>query len=168
MQIIKGSLMNLDIDLERRKALKAGGSFGLLAILGVFGLLKSGLALAEWNKTAFSSKTMDEALSALGATAPENNATAIQLTVPEIAENGAIVPVTVSSTLPNVEQISIFVDKNPNVLAANFTIPAGTEGLVTTRVKMGQTSNVVALVKADGKFYRTAKEVKVTAGGCGG
>ena len=88
--------------------------------------------------------------------------------MPEIAENGAIVPVTVASTLPNVEQISIFVDKNPNVMAANFIFPAGTESMVTTRVKMAQTSSVVALVKADGKFYRTAKEVKVTAGGCGG
>jgi sulfur-oxidizing protein SoxY len=111
---------------------------------------------------------MDEALNALGVIVPENNAASIQLTVPEIAENGSVVPVTVSSTLPNVEQISILVDKNPNVLAANFTIPAGTEGLVTTRVKMGKTANVVALVKADGKFYRVAKEVKVTAGGCGG
>ena len=130
--------------------------------------MKSGEALAEWNKTAFTSKAMDDALSAMGATNPENNAVFIQLTVPEIAENGAVVPVTVVSTLPNVEQISIFVDKNPNVMAANFIFPQGTESMVTTRVKMGQTANVVALVKADGKFYRTAKEVKVTAGGCGG
>jgi sulfur-oxidizing protein SoxY len=156
------------VNMERRNALKASGGIGLLAVFGAFGLLQAGNAQAEWNKAAFSSKAMDEALTTMGITNAENNATAIQLTVPEIAENGAIVPVTVSSTLPNVEQISIFVDKNPNVLAANFTIPAGTEGLVTTRVKMGQTSNVVALVKADGKFYRTAKEVKVTAGGCGG
>jgi sulfur-oxidizing protein SoxY len=160
--------MNLDINLQRRKVLKAGSGVGLLALFGAIGLLKPVLALADWNKPAFSSKTMDEALAAMGAANPENSATAIQLTVPEIAENGAIVPVTVSSTLPNVEQISIFVDKNPNVMAANFVFPAGTEGMVTTRVKMGQTSNVVALVKADGKFYRTAKEVKVTAGGCGG
>jgi len=156
------------INMERRNALKAGGGLGLLALFGTFGLLKSGLAMAEWNKAAFSSKAMDEAFSAMGATQTEINATAIQLTVPEIAENGAIVPVTVVSTLPNVEQISIFADKNPNVLAASFTFPAGTESMVTTRIKMAQTSNVVVLVKADGKFYRTAKEVKVTAGGCGG
>ena len=74
------------------------------------------------------------------------------MTVPEIAENGAVVPVTVASTLANVEQISVFVDKNPNVMAANFVFPAGTEGLVTTRVKMGQTASVVAVVKADGKY----------------
>ena len=156
------------INMERRNALKAGGGFGLFALFGAFGLLKSGVAFAAWNKPAFSAKTMDDALGAMGAATTEINATLIQLTVPEIAENGAIVPVTVSSTLPKVEQISIFVDKNPNVMAANFVFPEGTESMVTTRVKMGQTANVVALVKADGKFYRTAKEVKVTAGGCGG
>jgi sulfur-oxidizing protein SoxY len=165
---MKGKPMKLEIDLKRREAIKAGGGFGLLAIFGAFGLLTSGSAQAEWNKAAFSSKAMDEAFAAMGASVTEVNATAIQLSVPEIAENGAIVPVTVATTLANVQQIAIFVDKNPNVMAASFVIPAGTEGMVTTRVKMGQTANVVALVKADGKFYRTAKEVKVTAGGCGG
>lgn len=159
--------MNGDMDLERRKALKTGGGIGLMALFGALGLLQPGKAFAEWNKTAFSSKSMEEALSALGVATPENSE-AIKLTVPEIAENGAVVPVTVVSNLPKVEQISILVDKNPNVLAANFTFPQGTEGMVTTRVKMGQTANVVALVKADGKFYRVAREVKVTAGGCGG
>jgi sulfur-oxidizing protein SoxY len=160
--------MKTGIDLNRRKALKAGGSMGLLALFGGLGLLQSGTALAEWNKTAFSAKSMDDALNALGVIIPENSATAIQLTVPEIAENGSVVPVTVASSLPDIEQISILVDKNPNVLAANFVIPQGTEGLITTRVKMGQTANVIALVKAGGKYYRVAKEVKVTAGGCGG
>jgi sulfur-oxidizing protein SoxY len=160
--------MSNEIDLGRRKVLRASGGFGLLALFGGVGLLRTSDALAEWNKTAFSSKAMDEALATLGATSPENSAALIQLTVPEIAENGAVVPVTVTCSLPNVEQISIMVDKNPNVLAAMFTIPQGTEALVTTRVKMGQTANVVALVKAGGKFYRTSKEVKVTAGGCGG
>lgn len=159
--------MKKEIDLQRRKALKAGGGLGLLAVLGSIGLLQSGNAMAEWSKTAFTSKSMDEALSAMGVSAPQDGA-AIKLTVPEIAENGAVVPVTVETTLPNVEQISILVDKNPNVLAARFNLPAGTEGVVMTRVKMGRTANVIAVVKADGKFYRTSREVKVTAGGCGG
>ncbi|MBI3480250.1 MAG: thiosulfate oxidation carrier protein SoxY, partial [Nitrosomonadales bacterium] len=77
-------------------------------------------------------------------------------------------PVTVATTLAKTEQIHILVEKNPNVLAANFVFPDGTESFVTTRVKMKETSLVIALVKADGKFYRVAKEVKVTAGGCGG
>ena len=160
--------MNMEINTERRKALKAGGGIGLFAIFSALGLLPPGIALAEWNKNAFSAKNIDEALTAMGVSHTESNEVFIQLTVPEIAENGAIVPVKVVSTFPNVEQISILVEKNPNVLAGNFIFPQGTESMLTTRVKMGQTSNVIALVKADGKFYRTAKEVKVTAGGCGG
>jgi len=160
--------MDTEINLLRRQVLKAGGSIGLLALFGAVGLLHSKVARAEWNKTAFAAKTMDEALGAMGVINAENNLIFIQLTVPEIAENGAVVPVKVVSKFQNVEQISILVDKNPNMLAANFIFPAGTESMVTTRVKMGQTGNIIALVKADGKFYRTAKEVKVTAGGCGG
>ena len=159
---------DLVINMERRTLLKTGGGIGLFALFGEVGLLKPGLAQADWNKSAFSAKSLDEALSAMGVSKPEVNDVFIQLTVPEIAENGAIVPVKVASTYPNVEQISILVEKNPNVLAANFSFPQGTEPMLTTRVKMGQTCSVIALVKADGKFYRSAKEVKVTAGGCGG
>src|SRR5512135_202118 len=130
-------------------------------------MVPSGAAFADYQKTAFDAKTFDEALKALGIATPENS-DAIHLTVPEIAENGAVVPVTVESSIAGTQQVYVFVEKNPNVLAANFTFPEGTEGFVTTRVKMRETSNVVALVKADGKFYRAQKEVKVTQGGCGG
>lgn len=160
--------MSTEIDLQRRRAITSGGGFGLALLAGLFGLWRPADALAAWNEAAFTSKAMEDALKNLGATNPENNAVFIQLTVPEIAENGAVVPVTVSSSLPNVDQIAIMVDKNPNVLAAVFTLPQGTEALVTTRVKMGKTANVVALVRSEGKFYRTQREVKVTAGGCGG
>ncbi len=159
--------MNREVNLERRKTLKAGGGMGLLALFGGLGLLKPGMAMAEVDKKAFAAKTMDEALSAMGVILP-GSSDLVQLTVPEIAENGAIVPVMVVSSLANVEQISILADQNPNPLAANFTFPEGTEGMVTTRIKMAKTSHVIALVKADGKFYRVMKEVKVTAGGCGG
>lgn len=152
-------------DLERRKALVKGG--GLLAMLGLVAFAPSSV-WAAGDRAAFSSKKMEEALSALGISALEENPILIHLTVPEIAENGAVVPVSVSTTIPDVEQIYILVDKNPNVLAANFSFPPGTEATITSRVKMGQTANVVALVKAGGKCYRTAREVKVTAGGCGG
>lgn len=157
--------MNIEINMDRRKVLKVGGSAGLLALFASVGLISP--ALAEGGRKAFFAKSMDEALSLMGVIVPENS-DAIKLTVPEIAENGAVVPVSVVSTLARVEQISIFVDKNPNVLAANFFMPGGTESMITTRVKMGQTANVIALVKADGKFYRASREVKVTAGGCGG
>ena len=84
------------------------------------------------------------------------------------AQNGAVVPFTIVSKIPGTESIALLVEKNPNILAARFDIPAGTEAWVNTRLKMGQTSNVFAVVKADGKFYYAPKEVKVTLGGCGG
>jgi sulfur-oxidizing protein SoxY len=155
------------INLERRKALKTGGGLGLLGLLAAVGLIRPGFAASEGGKSAFEAKTLEETLKALGVTTPASS-DAVQLTVPEIAENGAVVPVTVASSLANTEEIHILVEKNPNALAANFVFPKGTEGFVTTRVKMKETSMVVALVKADGKFYRVSKEVKVTAGGCGG
>jgi sulfur-oxidizing protein SoxY len=155
------------INMERRKALTTGGALGLLGLFTAIGLIRPGSAFAINEKDAFEAKSMADTLDALGVVIPENHAD-VHLTVPEIAENGAVVPVTVSSALPNTEQIFILVEKNPNVLAASFTFPEGTEKFVTTRVKMRETSLVIALVKANGKFYRTTKEVKVTAGGCGG
>ncbi|OGT02736.1 MAG: thiosulfate oxidation carrier protein SoxY [Gallionellales bacterium RIFCSPLOWO2_12_FULL_59_22] len=152
------------MDPSRRKALKAGGGLGLLGIFTVLGLVP-GAAWAKANQAAFEAKSLGEAFEALGVIVPEDS-TLIQLTVPEIAENGAVVPVTVNSLLARTEQISILADKNPTMLAANFLIPEGTEGFVTTRIKMAQTSSVVVLVKAGGKFYRASQEVKVTAGGC--
>ena len=89
------------------------------------------------------------------------------LITPEIAENGAVVPVSISTNL-NAQQIAILVEKNPSTLAAQFFIPAGTESFVTTRIKMAQTSNVYALVKSEGKWTMAVKEIKVTLGGCGG
>ena len=80
----------------------------------------------------------------------------------------AVVPVGVTSTIPKTESIAILIEKNPNLLAASFDIPAGTDPSISTRVKMGQSSNVYALVKADGKYYVASKEIKVTLGGCGG
>jgi len=155
--------MNQAMNTGRRKALKLGG--GLLGMLAAIGLIQSGSAWAERNYAAFEAKTIDEALEAFGAVMPQNNA-AIQLSAPETAENGAFVPITISSSLPQTEQISILVDKNPSMLAANFIFPEGTEGLITTRIKMSQTATVVALVKANGKYYRSAREVKVVLGGC--
>jgi len=153
----------------RRDVLKSGGGLGLLTLLGAAGWLSPPLAVAQpaWNKAAFDAKTVPDALTALGAGVPaESGAIAIQS--PDIAENGAVVPITVTSKLPKTEQVAILIEKNPNMLAATFEFLPGTEPMVATRVKMGQTSNVHALVKADGKFYSAVKEIKVTLGGCGG
>ncbi|AWI77939.1 thiosulfate oxidation carrier protein SoxY [Parazoarcus communis] len=152
---------------QRRETLKAGGGLGMLGLLAAAGLIKPELAEAAWNKGAFDAKTLDAAMSAMGAGKPVESAD-VQIAAPDIAENGAVVPVGVVSNLPKTEQISIMIEKNPNMLAASFDIPAGTLPDVQTRVKMGQTSDVYAVVKADGKFYMAKKEIKVTLGGCGG
>jgi sulfur-oxidizing protein SoxY len=122
---------------------------------------------AEWNKAAFDAKSLDDVLKSLGGSSADKSA-AITINAPDIAENGAVVPVGISSTLPKTQQMAILVEKNPSALAAQFILTADSEAFVASRVKMGQTSNVHALVKADGKWYVTTKEVKVTLGGCGG
>jgi len=152
----------------RREVLKSGGGLSLLALLGAAGWLNPEAANADWNKAAFEAKTMDETMKAFGGSAPAQSKDIAFVSTPDIAENGAVVPIGVTSSVPKTEQIAILVEKNPNMLAATFDIPAGTEPTVTTRVKMGQSSNVYALVKADGKYYVAQKEVKVTLGGCGG
>lgn len=152
-------------DQERRRLLRVGGAVGLFGALFGAGFIRPGTVSAGAQRTAFEAKTLDEALSALGALIPENSSL-LQLTAPEIAENGAVVPVTVESTFSRTEQIAILVDKNPTMLVAHFFLPEGTEGFVTTRIKMAQTASVIALVRADGKYYRVSREVKVTAGGC--
>lgn len=157
------------VDAGRRKAMQSGGGMALATLLVAAGWIKPGSAeAADWNKAAFESKTMDEAYKAFSAGSPAVSKDIVFIATPDIAENGAVVPIGVTSNLPKTESIAILVEKNPNMLAASFGIPAGTEPSVTTRVKMGQSSNVYALVKADGKYYVASKEVKVTLGGCGG
>ena len=157
------------MDMHRREVLKTGGGVTLFTLLAAAGFLKPGDALAQaWNKNAFEAKTLDEVMKALGGGAPAQSKDIAFVQTPDIAENGAVVPIAVSSSLPRTESIAILVEKNPNALAAVFDLPAGTEPTVSTRVKMGQSSNIHALVKADGKYYVATKEVKVTLGGCGG
>jgi sulfur-oxidizing protein SoxY len=151
----------------RRRVLKRGAGLSALAALTTIGLVRPDQALAQDWKAAFESKSLADAVKALGGTSTVDSKD-ITITSPDIAENGAVVPVAVASAIPKTESISILVEKNPNVLAASFTIPAGTHPSVGTRVKMGQTSNVYAVVKADGKYYIAGKEIKVTLGGCGG
>src|SRR6267378_8073065 len=154
------------VDPKRREVLKTGG--GVLALAAAVGIIKPGEALAqEWNKAAFDTKSVAETVKALGGGA-STPSSAIEITAPDIAENGAVVPVAVESRLPRTQAIAILVEKNPNTLSAEFEIPAGTDPFVSTRVKMAETSNVYALVIADGKYFHAVKEIKVTIGGCGG
>jgi sulfur-oxidizing protein SoxY len=153
---------------SRREALKAGGGASLLALLAAAGVIRPGEVLAaEWNKTAFEMKTLADALRALGAQSATTSE-GILIIAPDIAENSAVVRIVVESKLPGTESITLLIEKNPQPLAASFGIPPGTEANVSTRVKMAQTSDVYALVKADGRFYVAKKEVKITIGGCGG
>ena len=152
---------------HRRQALKSGAGMGVFGALVAAGVIRPGDALAQDWKTAFETRSLADTVKALGGSTSAESKD-ITITAPDIAENGAVVPVAVSSSIPKTESISILVEKNPNMLAASFMIPAGTDPSVGTRVKMGQTSNVYAVVKADGKFYTTGKEIKVTLGGCGG
>lgn len=151
----------------RRDFMKLTGVFGLLAAAGLLTTEQAFAQQQAWNKAAFETKNLNDAVKALGGSAPAESKD-IVITAPDIAENGAVVPVGVASKIPNTQAVYVLVEKNPNVLAAGFNIPTGTEPNVATRVKMGQTSNVYAVVKADGKFYVATKEVKVTLGGCGG
>ena len=151
---------------QRRDALRITTVLGLAVAAG---LISPGEALAaeNWNTAAFDTKNLNDTVKALGGRSAAISKDLV-ISAPDIAENGAVVPVSVSTTLPGVQQIAILVEKNPNALSANFTIPAGTEAYVSTRVKMAQTSNVFALAKVDGKWLVASKEIKVTLGGCGG
>ena len=157
--------------MNRRDMLQRSSGMAVLALAVAAGLVKPGRAFAQqatWNKAAFDTKSLADAVKALGGSTPTESKDIQFINTPDIAENGAVVPFTIQSKIPHTQQIALLVEKNPNILAANFTIPEGTEPWINTRAKMGQTSNVIALVKADGKYYYAAKEVKVTLGGCGG
>jgi sulfur-oxidizing protein SoxY len=114
---------------QRRNVLKSGSGAALLSVLAAAGIITPGMALADWNKAAFDAKSMADTLKALGAGTPADSKD-VQVTGPDIAENGAVVPVGVSSTLPNVTMVAILIEKNPNALAASFTLPEGTEANV--------------------------------------
>jgi sulfur-oxidizing protein SoxY len=124
--------------------------------------------MAAYNKPAFEAKTLAEVLKALGAGAPVESKD-VTIGGPDIAENGAVVPLTAGTTLPGVKQILILVEKNPAALVALFNVTDSVEASFATRTKMGQSSDVYAVaVMADGKALYAKKEVKVTLGGCGG
>jgi sulfur-oxidizing protein SoxY len=121
-----------------------------------------------WNKAAFDAKSLAELMKALGASAPVESKD-VTLTAPDIAENGAVVPLGASTTVAGVKTLLMLVEKNPNTLAASFEVTDAIDASVSTRVKMGQSSDVYAVaITADGKAFFAKKEVKVTLGGCGG
>jgi len=149
------------MQLSRRLFL--GGSVALAALLAMPRPLR-----AAWPAKAFASDAASGAMNELFGTDQATPSSAISLDAPEIAENGAVVPITVETSLENVQSVSIVVEKNPRPLAISFDIPPGTQPNVACRIKMGQTSPVTAVVKTDSGLFSASKEVKVTIGGCGG
>ena len=150
--------------MHTRRELISQAVAGLLATAG----LLPGAAQAAWSQAAFDAKSMADAVKALGGSAPAESKD-VTLAGPDIAENGAVVPLGCACGLPGVKRLLLLVEKNPNALAAVFEISDVVEANVSTRVKMGQSSHVFAVaMMADGKVLYAQKEVKVTLGGCGG
>jgi sulfur-oxidizing protein SoxY len=137
------------------------------ALLATAGLLPQA-AQAAYNTQAFDVKTMAELMKVLGGSAPVESKD-VSVTAPDIAENGAVVPITVATSLPGAKRLLVLVEKNPNVLCALFEVSDAVDASFATRVKMGQSSNVYSVaMMGDGKVFFAQKEVKVTLGGCGG
>ncbi len=154
--------------MQRRQFVQTTSGASTLALVAAAGWLPAtSHAQAAWNKTAFESKNLADAVKALGGTTATESKD-IVLTAPEIAENGNVVRIGASSSNPAVTQIAFVVEKNPSALTAVFDVLPGTEANFATNVKMGQSSNVYAVAKMGDKFVYAVKEVKVTLGGCGG
>ncbi|MDN5874566.1 MAG: thiosulfate oxidation carrier protein SoxY [Sinobacteraceae bacterium] len=152
---------------DRRRLLAlAGGALGLMLMPD---LLRAAVAkLPTYPMKAFNTPKVDEVLQLAFDGRKVTPSDKVKLTAPEIAANGAVVPVSAETTLPKVTRMAFMVDGNPYALASDYVLPAGTEPYVSNRIKMKKTSNVIALVESDGKLYSATKKVKVTVGGCGG
>ncbi|RYX89267.1 MAG: thiosulfate oxidation carrier protein SoxY [Comamonadaceae bacterium] len=120
-----------------------------------------------WNQAAFDTRTLNDAVKALGGAPPVESRDVI-LQAPEMSENGGVVRIGAQSNLAGTTQLALLVEKNPAALAAVYNIPAGTEAAISTNLKMAQSSNVYAIARVGDRFFYAVREVKVTLGGCGG
>ncbi|MCG8426761.1 MAG: thiosulfate oxidation carrier protein SoxY [Chromatiales bacterium] len=154
--------------MKRRIFLKGSMAASALGVAVGAGLLAPKSVLAAWNKEAFTAKDTPTAMNSLFGADQAEESGDIKIKAPDIAENGAVVPITVSTGMAGVESIAIIASNNPVPLVANFGMGEGSSGFVSTRIKMGKSGDVVAVVKAGGKLYTAKKGVKVTIGGCGG
>jgi len=153
---------------QRRILLKGSLSAGVLGVAVGAGLLTPGRVLAAWPEKAFNAKGVPEMLQELLGAGTTEESGDIKIKAPDIAENGAVVPVTISTSIAGAESIALFAVNNPAPLVASYDLGEGAEGFVSTRIKMGKSGDVVAVVKSGGKLYSAKKGVKVTIGGCGG
>ncbi|MHB1667575.1 MAG: thiosulfate oxidation carrier protein SoxY [Thiomonas sp.] len=154
---------------SRRQVMQLGAGATVVGLAASAGLLPVTAQAADapgWDPKLFEAKTLDEIAKVLGATATES--TDVSIVGPDIAENGAVVPVGIKSTAAGVSMLGIVVQKNPTALVATFSTKDGAEPNFATRIKMAQTSHVYAVAKAGDKLLFSKKEIKVTLGGCGG
>ncbi len=158
----------MKLNQKRRVFLKGSVAASTVGLAVGAGLLTPATVLAAWNKDAFTAKSIDEAIKAAAGAPVTTPSDKITIKAPDIAENGAVVPVSVVAKMDGVDSITLLVEKNATPLSAIFHLPKGTLPDVSTRVKMGKTGDVIAVVKAGGKLYSARKGVKVTIGGCGG
>ncbi len=154
--------------VARRTFLKGTLAVGAVGVAVGAGLLAPRRVLAAWPKSAFEAKSVQDALKAVVGTDLTEASGKVKVKAPDIAENGAVVPVTVTASIDGVDAMAIFVEKNPQPLTSSYELSPAALGFVSTRIKMGKTSDVIAVAKAGGKVYSARKEVKVTIGGCGG
>ena len=153
---------------QRRLILKSSLATAALGTAISAGLLAPRQLMAANLSAAFSAQSVNDVIKNMFDGQNRLTSKQVQIKAPDIAENGAVVPVTITSDLNNVESISLVVSNNATPLVASYSFEAGAEPFVSTRIKMGKTSEVEAIVKASGKLYSASKEVKVTIGGCGG
>ena len=153
-------------DSKRRTLLKGSLAAGSVGVAVGAGLLNPDQALADWNAAAFQARDVPTALTQLLGSESAEISSRIKIKVPDIAENGAVVPVAVETDLPGVTSISIIAANNPVPLVASFDLAESAVPFVATRIKMAKTSGVIAVVRAGGRLYKNAQNVKVTVGGC--
>jgi sulfur-oxidizing protein SoxY len=148
---------------KRRKILQAAAAVATAAL----GLRITQPAMAaDWNKAAFGATSVADTLKSLGASGASPSKD-ISINAPDVAENGAAVPIEVMSRIPNTQSITLVADRNPFPLLASFDFAASAEPYVSTRVKLAGSSDVRVIVRADGRYYVAVREIKVTTGGCG-
>lgn len=156
-------------DANRRTILKGTAFATALGMAGIIEVLTiKDARAAAWPKAAFDAESLDDTMKALFSGTEATDSGDIQLKAPDIAENGAVVPIGVKTSIPDVSNITILVAENPAPMTASFELGEGAVGDVSTRIKMGKTSDVIALVQSGDKVFAARKNVKVTIGGCGG
>lgn len=158
----------MNANQQRRIFLKGSVAAGTLGVAATAGLLTPAAVLAEWPAKAFSARKVPDALNNLMGTSQADASDMIKIKAPEIAENGAVVPITIESSIEGTESIALLAAANGTPLVATFNMGEGARAYAATRIKLGKTGDVIAICKAGGKMYSARTGVKVTIGGCGG